>query len=346
MGNFDDIMQDITSGLTNNPDCDIPYLMQRVEEYRDNELFREIARACGRIMWEILPEEKRANIAKTIDEHSMDTDAAIQQALANLKEGKPEKALGFIASAARKLDDLAANGWCADDSESVYFNFESAADEIVWRVHSEETREARCAVEPFCMVYYLYGSCLYEMGKHAEAIKQLEKAVKWNPSMALSYFEIGENYKKLGDLESFNEWADRAYSYIRTPSMMAQYHRAKGYYFTEIGSYKIAAAHQVVSMLFEQGDMAASELAYLKTRCGQDFTEMGFDEAVACLEEEGENVLPDRETLRALLALIRIAIDHNDTETVLKVSRDYCALTGDEEIEQLADRIEREIAGN
>lgn len=346
MGSIDGIMRDIISGLTRDPERDIPYLMQRVEEYRDNERFREISRACGRIMWEILPEDKKADLMKMKDEHSQGIGEAIQEALANLKGGESQKALELIAPIARKMDDFVADGWFADDSESVYFNFESAADEIMWRVRSGETREARCATEPFCMVYCLYGSCLYEVGEHIAAIEQLEKAVRWNPSMASTYFEIGENYKKLGKFDLFNECVDRAYGYIRTPSMMARYHRAKGYYLTEAGSYKLAAAHQIASMLFERSEMAVGELMYLKAHYGQDFTGMSLDEAISCLEQAEEKVLPDRETLRVLLALIRMAIEHDDVETVLRTAHDYYAFSGDEEIKRLIDEIEQELAGD
>lgn len=100
MENIDGIMRDTTSGLMRDPDRNIPYLMQRIEEYRDNAHFREIARTCGRIMWEILPEDKKANLIKMKDEHSQGTEEAIQEALANPKGGEPQKILAGNSSGA------------------------------------------------------------------------------------------------------------------------------------------------------------------------------------------------------------------------------------------------------
>lgn len=50
---FDSIMREITSGLTGDPNKDIPYLDEKCKEYKDHEYGKEIVRACGRLMYEV-----------------------------------------------------------------------------------------------------------------------------------------------------------------------------------------------------------------------------------------------------------------------------------------------------
>lgn len=52
---FDSIMQAITSGLTNDPKHDLPYLKEQLETYKDHPLGQEILRACGRLIWSMMP---------------------------------------------------------------------------------------------------------------------------------------------------------------------------------------------------------------------------------------------------------------------------------------------------
>lgn len=54
---FHQIMDDITSKLTGDPKKDIPYLNQQSELYKDHEYAKEILRACGRLIYEVMPED-------------------------------------------------------------------------------------------------------------------------------------------------------------------------------------------------------------------------------------------------------------------------------------------------
>ncbi len=56
---FESIMKEITRGLTGNFEQDISYLNEQMEKYKGHEYEKEILRACGRLIYEIMPEDKK-----------------------------------------------------------------------------------------------------------------------------------------------------------------------------------------------------------------------------------------------------------------------------------------------
>lgn len=57
---FEAIMKQITGGLNGDAETDMKYIMEQVEKYKEHEFGKEILRACGRLMYDIIPEDKRA----------------------------------------------------------------------------------------------------------------------------------------------------------------------------------------------------------------------------------------------------------------------------------------------
>ena len=63
---FESIMREISGRLTGDSGNDIEYLHEQMDKYKDHEYSKEIIRACGRMMYEILPEDKKAEINELI----------------------------------------------------------------------------------------------------------------------------------------------------------------------------------------------------------------------------------------------------------------------------------------
>lgn len=333
---FDEIMEEIAMGLERDPEHDIAYLKEQMEKYRDHPLAKEIGRACGRLMWNILPDEKKADLEKVIDNHESSSQSVIEEATYNMKMGEMAKALEIIEPLAMKYDELCESGWSQNDAESIYFDFRSIIDEAVWRSHNDEERTVRKSIEPFSQVYFMYGSVLYEAGRYEDAIEALQKAVRWNPCNLTIRYEVGENYKKLGDMEAYGRILDEAHPYIACAEDMARFHRSKGFMLIELGSYKLAAAHFMYSLLYAESNLALSEVMYIKMKCGENYTDMTPDTAGEILEGAGELCGANEDTLGALASVIRFACEHDDIGTTIQAAIDLYQLTGDEEIGDLA----------
>ena len=59
--NFNNIMESITSKLTGNDKEDIPYLLDKIDEYKGHKYETEINRACWRIIYKLTPYEMKNN---------------------------------------------------------------------------------------------------------------------------------------------------------------------------------------------------------------------------------------------------------------------------------------------
>lgn len=77
--NLDTILKEITAGLTGNSKDDLAYLKGQMENYKDHELSQEILRACGRLMYELIPEDKKKELENLIGNDAKGTEATIKE---------------------------------------------------------------------------------------------------------------------------------------------------------------------------------------------------------------------------------------------------------------------------
>ena len=59
---YDEIMRKITAGLTGDEEHDRAYLKEQMEKYKEHELSTEIIRACGRLFYDLVPENKKEEL--------------------------------------------------------------------------------------------------------------------------------------------------------------------------------------------------------------------------------------------------------------------------------------------
>ena len=336
---FDRIMMEITAGLTGDPDHDIPYLQSKTEQFKDHSLSQEILRACGRLIWDCLPEDKKSDLHKTLENRESGTDSILQEAHFNLTQGQAMKSLELLEPLIEQYDDLIEKGWNENDSESVYFDFGAPIEEIIWKAHSDEKRDVRKTTEPFFRAYLLYGSCLYELHQHEKAIEALKQACRWNPASACVYFEIGENYKQLGNIEMLEKYCEEAFPFIGRKEDFAKYHREKGYIAVEQGEFRKAAAHNMYSLLFEHSNLALSEVMFIKMQHGEDYTDMTIEESENILAEYGEQTTADEETLSAFSSIARYALDNDDLDLAIYAMTTLYELSRNETYGELLEEL-------
>ena len=333
---FDAIMESITRGFTGDSDHDRAYLIAQMESYKEHPLSTEIVRACSRLLFGMLPEDQREKLTQIMGSRRDATQATLDEVEFNVKMGRWTKALELMEPLVTKMDQLIEAGIGADDTESRYFDFQSPRDEFVWRAHNEEPRTLRPSPEPFSRVFFTYGSCLLEAKRYDEAIEACKKAIRWNPVNINYRYELGENYKKLNDMETYGEILRELYPYIATAADLARYHRSMGYLGIEQRTFELAAAHLMVSLLFEKSPLPLSEIMYIKQEFGADYTDMTPTEGFELLEAAGEAVLLDEDTFRALNQLITVSIQHEDYATTLQTVVELYRVTGGERYKKIA----------
>lgn len=184
-----------------------------------------------------------------------------------------------------------------------------------------------------------YGSCLYDLGRYAEAVEALHKAIRWNPASAQLRFELAENYKRLGYIGACEAALEAAYPCVANGAQMAKWHREKAFVAVERGQLELAAAHLVASMAFEPSDLAVQEMLYIREKFGRDFPQMSGGAAVRVLEERGRPVTADADTIAALADLVAVLRDEGQLAEAASVAGDVYDLTGDETARRAAEEL-------
>lgn len=114
------ILQSITLGLTGDRERDLVYLREKCEEYKDHPYSKEIARACGRLMGEILPDEKKDEMFRLFNNARLGIDAFVKEIQFNIYEKNFEKAFSLSEGLVSKLEVLPIFD---NDAASEYYTF-------------------------------------------------------------------------------------------------------------------------------------------------------------------------------------------------------------------------------
>lgn len=197
---FDDIMHEITSGLTGDTRTDVQYLNQKMQEYREHPLAKEIIRACGRMIFEILPDEDKNELEKMIDNDAKGLEAELDEIRFNIYKKDFQKALKLCQLLVDKVESM---NMFQDDQVSEYHTFNELFEVMLYVHFYQPQKDLRHSPIPFSTIYGLYGSLLVELHQLDEARCVLQKGLRWNPVDFSLTSEYIETFKMRQELEPF-----------------------------------------------------------------------------------------------------------------------------------------------
>ena len=227
---YDSIIRGITRGLTGNAKTDISYLQEQIETFKDHEFGKEIVRACGRLMYELIPDDKKEKLANLIDNESSGTEAVLEEVRFNIYKKNFDKALRIMETLVAKIEKLNA---FEDDQVSEYRVFDETFEEILYQYRTKTKKDIRRAQIPYTEIYLLYGSLLVELKRFPDAQQALQKGLHWNPVNFSITTEYIETYKMTGDLERFFDLTKEAFKIAFRSADVGRCYRNLGFYFVE-----------------------------------------------------------------------------------------------------------------
>lgn len=332
---YDEIIREITAGFTGDPSKDLPYLKSKCEEYKDHKMSKEIARACGRMMYEMLPDDAKEELNKASEKDFLGTNAILEEINFNIFKKNYDTALQMIEGQIKKIE--AANMF-QDDHVSEYHQFNEFFEEALYRFLAKPTKEIRQVdLVPYSEIYRLYGSLLIEKNRLAEARDALKKGLHWNPVSFVMASEYIETYRMEGDMKTFYEKSIEAFKIAIHAPQVARCFRNLGYYFTEKKLYTESIAAYMLSMRFEKdAKQVQSELYYISQIAGK-IERPSFEQIKQCSEKYGFPV-DANETILGLAA----TYGKSFLEKGEKQGAKYCLgilyeLTQDNEIKKIID---------
>jgi len=310
---FEDIMKEITHGLTGDPASDMKYLEEQGEKYKDHEYSKEITRACGRLMYELIPDDTKEEIGRLIDNDNKGFEAALEEVRFNHYEKNFGKALKLIENMVRKYETW---NMYADDAVSEYHTFREPMQEIIYEYIAQPQKELRRAQVDYSEMYFQYGSLLFEFKRWEDAEAALAKAMRWNPTYARVAFEHAETFKVRGMIDEFKDLTMDIFRYAYRPDDVAHCYRNLAYYYVEKKEYKPAVCCLLFSNQYEKNQVAMSELYYISQQTGEIYDPTA-EELHAVFEVYEIPYAPDVEILKLAYGYGKHFYDNGDMHSAV-----------------------------
>lgn len=183
------------------------------------------------------------------------------------------------------------------------------------------------------LIYY-QGFLLVDDGRYQEAAEHLEKALALNPMRISTAMELSQCCTALRDYEGALELLGYIRSLCLLPEDIAWYYRRLGFIACEMGQYELSRHCQLYSLLFEDSDMAYSELEfvdYLMGNAAFDYRQPG--DGLSRMREEAIRDMADRELLFSFedpQAAILLELAAADASNLYSRALDFYAAMDDE----------------
>jgi len=267
---YDEIIEEIKAGLTGDHKTDLRYLDEKCREYKDHRMGKEIVRFCGQIMYEIMPEDVKAELNRAMELDRKDERAVLDEIKRNIYNKEYDKALNMLKDYEKKISE---NNFYENDEVSDYFQFDEFMQEIIYRYRNNPTKAIREAKGiPFSEVYLLYGSLFTELKRFEEARMMLKKGLRWNPLSFDMNMEYIETYKAEGNLDKALELAIEAFKIAIHPTQLGRCYRNLGNIFLEKKLYSEAVTCYVTSAQFEENLKETQDaLSHIRQITGKNF---------------------------------------------------------------------------
>lgn len=334
---YDEIMRKITSGLTGDNEKDRAYLKEQMEKYKDHELSTEIIRACGRLFYDLVPEDKKKELAQAMNNDMSGIHAVLDEVRFNIYKKDYEKALELMENLVKKTEE---NPLYQNDSVTEYFSFATPFEFFMYVQLHKADKEIKWIEYPYSSIYLQYGSLLIDLKRYQEANLILEKAVRWNPMSAKILFEYAESFKILGQLDDYIEVTKRGFSVAYTRNEVARAYRNWGYYFIEQEKYQAAIGCYLLSLEYEKDSKGAqSELFYIHQKTNGSVKQPTIEELEQIAEEEGFSLEINEDVLGIAFAYGKHFLEEGEMDGARVMFEIVYELTYDETVKDILDKL-------
>jgi len=340
------IIQEIKAGLTGDPQTDAAYLQKQAYQYRDHPYGKEIARACGRLLYELIPQEKRAPFERAVSDSMVQIQEKLDQIQWYMNQKAYADALLLMDSWVKDLDN---NPIFTDDSATEYRCFHEPLEKLLYQVRHRSGKVVRDpGVIPYDRIYLQYGQLLLMVNRLDDARHALEKAVYWCPAscpVKLAYADILHKQK---DWETFFQVSLDAFHYAFMPQDLAYCYRNIADYFLQKNQYAEAMGCLYMSLQYNpewKSEIAHDEIVtlYLKT---DGKPPVPSEKEMAAYSKQYEFPLgADPELMQVAYVVGTNCQKQGDRQAALYFFTILERLTNDEKVKKTLEQLKQETSG-
>ena len=302
----------IKEGLSGDSQTDLNYLKIISERYKNHKYGKEIIREVERMIYNLLPAEKKEELDSNIEKGNQAFDTNLDKAQNSILKGDYEKAIEILEE---MITEYETSQPYENDSAHDYYCFFTPMEQLVYRINYESRKKVMDCPLDLAAMYYYFGNALVELGRIKEAQDALYKARRWDPVGVDIAFEYAETFKILGDYEEFYEISKSIYPLIFTVKDLARYYRNLGYYYSEIKDYKTASSCYLYSYEFENSEKCLAELYYIVKKSGEIY-DPPISETVENLKQHDIPLWVNEDILKAAYSIGKEAKEKGDWRIV------------------------------
>jgi len=334
---YEEIMQDITRQLTGDAQADLKFLMSKSEEYKTHELANEILRGIGRMLYDVIPPEARAEFGRVVGNEQLGVNAVLEEARFQMYSRNLDRALEILESLIKRIEG--ENGdllMYRDDSVSEYHNFQDYLEELLYKDLYKPEKTIRQIPEDYFRLYFTYGNLLFELKQFEKARAALKKALKLNPVNTEAIFELAEIHKLHREWDEFLLLTKRCLSVAYSRMGIGRCYRNLGYYAIENKEYELAVALYFKSMEYDrQSTMPQSQIFYIQQVTGTAIPQLSSYEVNEVLERNNIPTGANNAVLGMSYGLGRLAVEQGQSELARYFLSILYELTLDKEVEAM-----------
>lgn len=336
---FDQIMREITGGLSGDAGQDVEYLNQMIEKYQEHPLGDMIIKELSRMIYNLLPEEERESFFQAVRQEGARLQLAVQAAMYQMKNKKYLQARELLAKELKRYERMYAG---SRSSKVDLYCMEEPFDRTLYSFYGKGGRELQTVEIPFALAYYTYAVVMERLNQTEAARRALDKGLSWNPFSAPLHLQRAELLGREIDELALLEGSKTALLYAYKPALVARCYANFGSYFMRQDKNELAIGCFMMCQQFEENN----EEALKGLRAIYDKT-------------EGTVLPPDIERLKELAAgedlplganrdVVGLAYTYGrhffnekqDGPTRYFLSIAY-GLTGDKEVKKVLDSMDR-----
>lgn len=334
-----DIIEEIKKGLTGNASHDANYLHDQAMKYRNHENSEEILRILSDMTFDLLPDDKKEALHNAMFIGDKRIDQAYNEVNNLFKNRKLDEAAELMSKIEKQADTY------FDHTEKTKkYSFRNRFDEYLFvELYKPEKQYERTPFD-FCTYLAFYGYILVEMKKPEEAVRVLEKAIKYNPVNTGPRFEMAECYKVLRNPEKLFECVKVTLKIASTPADIARCYCNLGYYCIDIKDYDSAVCFYYNSMLYVPNDNIKGELQHISMLTKKPITPPSKEDILKAFEKYNLHHGPSQVVINMAYSLGEYCVEHNarPEESIYYYSIAY-NLTRNEDIKQKIDKLSAQI---
>lgn len=330
---YEQIISEITSGLTGNNEKDIPYLKAQADKYKSHELATEILRAINRLLYDILPEDQKAQVA-SFNSDGKSIELMYQEVKYLVTTNQNKKAAVLLDS----LLELCESSIQPDD-QTDYFSFKNMFQALLYEHTFKPQKRYQPAPHDCSDMYIIRGYLYLSERKLDKAIEAMEKAISWNPVNIYAYFQLAEAKKLKDSFDEYYNLTKQALMFATTKAEIARCYRNFGFYFIEVKQYQDAINMYYLSKDYENHESVASELFYISQQTGEMAIQPGQDEILETITRESIQIGPSEVVVGIAKELGKKAYEDQHFDLARYCLGMVYGLTEDPEVKALLEKM-------